>query len=80
MLIDDFMPKYDFTEKHETNIRASAEKVFAAINSVDLSESRIIQGLLTLRGLGRSTEKSLTLRDMTKDGLQCWEKNQMPKS
>ena len=69
MLIDDFMPGYDFSEKHETNIRASAEKVYAALNSTDLSESWIISGLLTLRGLGRRSAKTLTLRDMTKDGF-----------
>ncbi len=69
MLIDDFMPRYDFSEKHEVNIRASAEKVYAALNSIDLSDSWIIGGLLTLRGLGRRSPKTLTLRDMTKDGF-----------
>lgn len=69
MMLDDFMPGYDFSEKHETNIRASAEKVYAAVNSTDFSESWIIGGLLTLRGLGRRSAKTLTLRDMTKDGF-----------
>lgn len=69
MLIDNFMLGYDFSEKHETNIRASAEKVYAAVNSTDLSESWIIGSLLTLRGLGRRPAKTLTLRDMTKDGF-----------
>ncbi len=45
MLIDNFMPIYDFSEKHETNIRASAEKVYGAINSVDLAASWIVRGL-----------------------------------
>ena len=69
MLIDDFMPRYDFSEKHETNIRASAEKVYATVNSIDLAESWIIGGLLTLRGLGRKSAKTLTLHGMTKDGF-----------
>lgn len=69
MLIDDFMPNYNFSEKHEINVRASAEKVYTAINSIDLSESWIISGLLTLRGLGRRSAKTLTLRDMTKDNF-----------
>ncbi len=69
MLIDDFMPGYDFSEKHETKIRASAEKAYAAVNSTNFSESWIIGGLLTLRGLGRRSEKTLTLLDMTKDGF-----------
>jgi hypothetical protein len=68
MLIDEFLPVYDFSEKHETKIRASAEKVYAAIDSTDFNDSWIIWGLLTMRGLGlgRSSEKT-TLRDMTKD-------------
>jgi hypothetical protein len=69
MLIDNFMYSYDFSEKHETNIRASAERVYAAVNSTDLSESWIIGGLLTLRGLGSRSAKTLTLLDMTKDGF-----------
>jgi hypothetical protein len=69
MLIDDFMPAYEFCERHETIVHASSEKAFAAVNSTDLSDSWIIGGLLTLRGLGRRSAKSLTLRDMTKDGF-----------
>lgn len=70
MLIDEFMPDYDFSEKHETSVRASAEKVFAAVNSTDLRDSWIIRGLFTLRGLGFSrVGKTLTLREMTKDGF-----------
>lgn len=69
MLIDAFLPDYDFSEKHETSVRASAEKVYAAVNSADLSGSWIIRGLLTLRGLGRPSSKTLTLSEMTKDGF-----------
>ena len=68
MLIDEFLPVYDFSERHETKIRASAKKVYAAIDSTDFTGSWIIWGLLTLRGLGfgNSSEKR-TLRDMIKD-------------
>jgi hypothetical protein len=69
MLIDEFLPEYDFSEKHETTVRASAEKTYAAVSSVNISESWLIWGLLSLRGLGRSSPKTLTLRDMTKDGF-----------
>lgn len=69
MLINDFLPEYDFSERHEITIRASAEDVYAAINSVNLGESWIIWGLLSLRGLGRSSARTLTLRDMTKEGF-----------
>lgn len=69
MLIDAFLPVYDFSEKHEATVRASAEKAYAAISSVNFSGSWLIRGLLGLRGLGRSSPKTLTLRDMTKDGF-----------
>jgi hypothetical protein len=70
MLIDEFLSVYDFSEKHETNIRASAKQVFAAVNSTDLSDSWIIWSLLTLRGLSSPfASKKKTLRDMTSDGF-----------
>ncbi|HVE55472.1 MAG TPA: hypothetical protein VNB22_01500 [Pyrinomonadaceae bacterium] len=70
MLIDEFLPVYDFSERHETRIRASRERVFAAVDSTDFSASWTIWGLLALRGLGWShAAKSVTLRDMTKDGF-----------
>ena len=68
MLIDEFMPVYDFSERHETTIRASTEKVYAAVNETNLTDSWLIWGLFALRGLGWSSASSnLTLRDMTKD-------------
>lgn len=68
MLIDEFLPVYDYSEKHETNIRASAEEVYAAVNSTEFSQSWIIWGLLALRGIGwLRPAKSFTLRDMTGD-------------
>ena len=64
------MPVYDFSEKHETIIRASAEKVYAALNSFDFNESVVIRWLFRLRGLAAksacdATAQALTLRDMT---------------
>ncbi|MEK7724780.1 MAG: hypothetical protein AAB336_10555 [Acidobacteriota bacterium] len=61
MLIDDFMPKYDFAETHGIKISASVENIFMALNEADLCESWIIRGLFFLRGL--PTEK-MTLKDM----------------
>jgi hypothetical protein len=64
MLIDEFLPVYDFSERHETRVRAAAAKVYAAVDSTDFNESWIIWSLLTLRGLGfGNTSKNLTLRD-----------------
>ena len=64
MLIDEFLPTYDFSERHETRIRASAKKVYAAIDSTDFNESWLIWSLLVLRGLGfGNASKKLTLRE-----------------
>ena len=54
MLIDDFLPEYDFVETHSIAINANAERVYAAANEVDFSESFIVRCLLRLRGM--STE------------------------
>jgi hypothetical protein len=51
MLIDSFLPEYDFSETHDIRIRAKAEDVFRALNEIDLSESPIICLLLLLRGI-----------------------------
>lgn len=70
MLIDDFLSVYDFSEKHETKIRASRERVYAAVDSTDFSASWLVWGLLALRGLGWSRPtKSVTLRDMTTESF-----------
>lgn len=74
MLIDEFMPVYDFDEKHETIVRASAETVYAALDSFDFNESTVIRRLFRLRGLALksacdATAQTLTLRDMTKFGF-----------
>ena len=61
MLIDDFMPSYDFNETHDIRIRATAENVFRALTEVDLCESVIVRWLFRLRGL--PTEK-MTLREL----------------
>lgn len=51
MLIDDFLPDYDFEEKHGITIRAGADRVYRAANDVDFSDSFIVRWLLRLRGM-----------------------------
>ena len=63
MLIDSFLPEYDFSETHDIKIRATAENVFRASTEVDLCESAIVRWLFRLRGL--PTEK-MTLRELRK--------------
>jgi len=61
MLIDSFLPEYDFSETHDIKIRATAENVFRTLNEVDLCESPIIRLLFFLRGIPTG---KMTLREM----------------
>ena len=46
-----YLPEYDFAEKHKIVIHSSPEKLFKAIHSVDISESKVIKTLLMLRNI-----------------------------
>ncbi|MBA3631721.1 MAG: hypothetical protein H0W58_02745 [Acidobacteria bacterium] len=61
MLIDLFLPEYDFSETHDIKIRATAENVFRALNEIDLCESAVIRWLFRLRGM---PTRKMTLREM----------------
>lgn len=63
MLIDEFLPKYDFVETHNISIQASVETVFSVMDKVDLCESPIIRVLFFLRGLPNA---HLRLSDLQK--------------
>lgn len=63
MLIDEFLPKYDFIETHDIKIRATKETVFGLMTEIDLCESPIIRALFFLRGL---PSRHLTLSDFKK--------------
>ena len=51
MKIDEFLPQYDFSEKHEIFIPVSPDKAYEALKKVDLSQSWITMLLLGLRGI-----------------------------
>lgn len=61
MLIDDFLPEFDFVETHSIEIDASAEQVYAAANEVDFADSFIVRWLLRLRGM---SGEAVTLRNL----------------
>jgi hypothetical protein len=61
MLIDNFMPKYDFVETHDIRIRANAETVYQALWKFDACESWITRWLFFLRGL---PSDKMTLNDL----------------
>ena len=61
MLIDEFLPEYDFVETHSISIDAGAADVFKAANEVDFSESFIVRWLLRLRGM---SGEAVSLRNL----------------
>ncbi|CAN5219477.1 hypothetical protein BH10ACI1_BH10ACI1_05810 [soil metagenome] len=67
MLIDDFLPKYDFVETHDIKVCASAEAVFNVIEKSDFCESPIIRWLLFLRGMPSA---KMRLRDLRKSNFE----------
>ena len=50
-LIEDLLPDFDVRERHSTVVRASPERVYAALWSVDFVSSRVIRALLAARAL-----------------------------
>lgn len=73
MLIDDWMPAYDAVERHSTLVDASAERVWAVAQSLDLSRSPIVRVLFAMRSLGgifapRRKERAL---GTTMEGLKA---------
>jgi hypothetical protein len=52
MLIDDFLPEYDFHERHQTLVPAPRDAVRRAVAEWRPSESLLWRWLLRLRGLG----------------------------
>jgi hypothetical protein len=65
MLIDKFVPRYDFRESHRTTILASRRVVRRALEEWQPQESLLWRVLLRFRGLGRSRG---TLREWAENG------------
>jgi len=63
MLIDEFLPEYDFVETHAIAIRATAANIYRVANEIDFSESLIIRWLFRLRGM---SAENLTLKALRK--------------
>lgn len=51
MKINDYLPNFDFFEKHEILITANVEKVYGKLRTLTFSRSKMIRMLFWLRGL-----------------------------
>ncbi|MGH7601003.1 MAG: hypothetical protein ACREOI_31985 [bacterium] len=78
MLIDEFLPAYDAIEHHQIDIHSSAERVYMAARTLDLSGSAWVRWLFRLRGFpalffsrARSLQEGLglTLDSLLKTGF-----------
>lgn len=50
-LIDEFLPTYDASERHATSVRASPDRIYAALRMADLATSPLVRLLFGLRAL-----------------------------
>lgn len=75
MLIDRFLPTFDFNEVHSTVVDAPAARVFDALLTTDLGRSWLVQLLMGARSLpsllsGRDrTREPLTVRTASRAGF-----------
>ena len=68
MLIDHYLPEYEFSERHTVEIRAPPADIDAVLNDLDRSRSRSVRALFALRGMPAS---ALTLRGMEGLGFRA---------
>jgi hypothetical protein len=76
MLIDDFMPNFDVSERHHTLVLAPSERAYQAARSVDLARSRVVRALFAARGIPlmirrrrRPAPASMNLDDLVNAGF-----------
>ena len=76
MLIDDFMPTFDVSERHHTLALAPAERTYEAVRRVDLARSRVVRGLFATRGIPgllrarrRRPPRTMTIDDLIAAGF-----------
>lgn len=66
--LDRLLPRYQFVERHRIVVRATPNAAFAAIEAVDLSDSKIAQGFMAVwRIPARLLMKGLPERSMRVD-------------
>jgi hypothetical protein len=63
MKIDEFLPRYDYSEVHEIFIPVSPDKAYDALKKTDLSQSWMTRVLVSLRGI-RSAQSHLFIDEV----------------
>lgn len=75
MLLDRHLPHCDVYERHATTVRATPERVYAAIRTADFSANPIVKLLLGLRGMRRMRPKTFDLNTFRAEGFHVLEEN-----
>jgi hypothetical protein len=57
LLLDRFLPEFQFSERHERRVRASPDKIFGAIRAVTADDIALFRTLTAIRNPGRLFEK-----------------------
>lgn len=70
MLIDRYMPRWDACERHGIRVRASPDRVYAALHSADLAGHPLVRGLLALRALPAVVTDRGGLRELRRRAAQ----------
>lgn len=68
-LLDGVQPEYDFNEVHETVVRASPERTFAALRSVRPLDLPLTTVLMGIRGLASALSRRFVVGDLRKPVL-----------
>ena len=51
--LDEFLPEYEFSERHAVRVRASAARVDAALRELSIEDLRLVDLLMRMRMFGR---------------------------
>ena len=65
-LLDSVQPEYDFNELHQTVVRASPERTFAALRAMRPLDLPLTTLLMGIRGLASAMSRRLVLDDLRK--------------
>ena len=79
--LDDFLPDYEFSERHQLAISAPAERIDVAVRTISVADIPIARALWAIRRLGRSygdasrpfvdgaLENAVVLEDVPGEGI-----------
>lgn len=67
LLIDNFLPQYQFSERHHTMVQAPLNRVYTSLTTCDMGRSKAIRTLFRLRGLPGA---ELTIEGLKYTGFQ----------